>query len=104
MRRCNFDLTFESGSTLSDLTITQAAAKAALAKPAVYAIGDSTTNNNASGNISWGNRVGNGVAVPDTFSSFSNNGMAGRDSVNFYNQGRVETVLLSVCPGDYVNC
>lgn len=51
------DLTFESGSTLSDLTITQAAAKAALAKPAVYAIGDSTTNNNASGNISWGNRV-----------------------------------------------
>ena len=28
--------------------------------------------------------------------------MAGRDSVNFYNQGRVETVLLSVCPGDYV--
>ena len=41
-------------------------------------------NNNASGNISWGNRVGNGVAVPDTFSSFSNNGMAGRDSVNFY--------------------
>lgn len=96
------DLTFESGSTLSDLTITQAAAKAALAKPAVYAIGDSTTNNNASGNISWGNRVGNGVAVPDTFSSFSNNGMAGRDSVNFYNQGRVETVLLSVCPGDYV--
>lgn len=96
------DLTFESGSTLSDLTITQAAAKTALAKPAVYAIGDSTTNNNASGNISWGNRVGNGVAVPDTFSSFSNNGMAGRDSVNFYNQGRVETVLLSVCPGDYV--
>ncbi len=72
------DLTFESGSTLSDLIITQAAAKAALAKPAVYAIGDSTTNNNASGNISWGNRVGNGVAVPDTFSSFSNNGMAGR--------------------------
>ena len=28
--------------------------------------------------------------------------MAGRDSVNFYNQGRVEAVLLSVCPGDYV--
>ena len=28
--------------------------------------------------------------------------MAGRDSVNFYNEGRVEAVLLKVRPGDYV--
>lgn len=97
------DLTFPSGSTLTNLVVTQAAAKTKLEKPALYAIGDSTTNNNAEGNLSWGNAVsGNLVSVPETFSSFSNNGMAGRDSVSFYNQGRVESVLLNVCPGDYV--
>ncbi|MGN0164447.1 MAG: hypothetical protein ACI4EA_12860, partial [Candidatus Ornithomonoglobus sp.] len=97
------DLTFPVNSTVTTLSISQAAAKSPLTKPMVYAIGDSTTNNTASGACSWGNCVSNGyVAIPDCFSGFSNNGMAGRDSVNFYNQGRVETVLLSVCPGDYV--
>ncbi|MBQ8301765.1 MAG: hypothetical protein IJX57_07395, partial [Clostridia bacterium] len=96
------DLTFLSASTLTDLTITQDAAKTEQAKPSVYAIGDSTTSNTGNGARSWGNCVGVGVTLPEVFGSFSNNGMAGRDSVNFYNQGRVETVLLNVCPGDYV--
>ena len=97
------DLTFLKDSTLSTLSVSQAPSKSALDKPKVYAIGDSTTNNNANGAMSWGNCVANGkVAVPEVFSGFSNNGMAGRDSVNFYNQGRVEAVLLNVCPGDYV--
>lgn len=96
------DLTFPADAALKTLTITQAAQKEALTKPALYAIGDSTTNNTGNGAKSWGNCVGSGVTVPDVFSGFSNNGMAGRDSVNFYNQGRVEAVLLSVCPGDYV--
>ena len=97
------DLTFTSGSTLSNLTITQATAKTAQAKPSLYAIGDSTTNNTASGAKSWGNCLSDDLSMlPDVFGGFSNNGMAGRDSVSFYNQGRVETVLLNVCPGDYV--
>lgn len=96
------DLTFPSGATLSSIAITQDTAKTAQEKPSVYAIGDSTTNNTGNGAKSWGNCVNGGVVLPNSFSSFSNNGMAGRDSVSFYNQGRVETVLLSVCPGDYV--
>ncbi|MGM9937106.1 MAG: hypothetical protein ACI38A_07155, partial [Candidatus Ornithomonoglobus sp.] len=97
------DLTFPAASTVTTLAISQAAAKSPLTKPKVYVIGDSTTNNTANGACSWGNCVSNGyVAIPDCFSGFSNNGMAGRDSVSFYNEGRVETVLLNVCPGDYV--
>lgn len=97
------DLTFDASSVLKSLTITQMAKKVAQAKPSVYAIGDSTTNNTASGAKSWGNCVADkDVALPASFGAFSNNGMAGRDSVNYYNEGRVETVLLAVCPGDYV--
>jgi hypothetical protein len=105
------DLTFLADSQLSTLSISQAAAKSPLDKPKVYAIGDSTTSNSGaiSGDslgrsyCSWANSVANQTtALPDCFSGFSNNGMAGRDSVSFYNQARVETVLLNVNPGDYV--
>lgn len=96
------DLTFNAASSVSSLSIAQAPEKTERDKPAVFAIGDSTTSNNDSGNISWGNRVGSGSILPDVFSGFNNHGMAGRDSVNYYNQGRVEAVLLNVCPGDYV--
>ena len=99
------DLTFASGSTLSSLEIEQAAAKSAGDKPSIYAIGDSTTNNTGNGALSWGNYFTNNsttLLAETHFGGFSNNGMAGRDSVNFYNQARVETVLLAVRPGDYV--
>lgn len=105
------DLTFPAESSVSKIEISQTAAKTPLDKPKVYAVGDSTTaNSGAIANdpqgrsyCSWGNSVTNGTtAVPDTFSGFANHGMAGRDSVNFYNQGRMEAVLLSVNPGDYV--
>ncbi len=97
------DLTFPANSTVTTIEISQATAKTALEKPMIYAIGDSTTKNNASGALSWGNCVADGkVIVPSAFSGFANHGMAGRDSVNYYNQGRVETVLLAICPGDYV--
>ena len=96
------DLTFDANSNVSSITISQAAAKTELEKPALYAIGDSTTNSNNPG-YSWGNcAASNYVELPSVLSGFFNNGMAGRDSVNFYNQGRVENVLLSICPGDYV--
>ncbi len=97
------DLTFPADSTLSKLTITQLPQTAKRDKPMLYAIGDSTTNNNNNGGKSWGNWMAdNPNELPDALSAFSNNGMAGRDSVNFYNQGRVEAVLLAVAPGDYV--
>ena len=98
------DLTFLSGSTLSELTINQSPAKSPLSKPAVYAIGDSTTKNGAGDQRSWGEAAGAvlSASFSDTFSSFNNHGQAGRDSVNFYNQGRIENVLLAVNPGDYV--
>ena len=97
------DLTFPAASTVTSLEISQAAAKTALEKPMIYAIGDSTTKNNASGALSWGNCVADSkVIVPSVFGGFANHGMAGRDSVNYYNQGRVEEVLLAICPGDYV--
>lgn len=117
------DLTFEANSTLSTLSISQIPTKTALAKPMIYSIGDSTTKN--SGHYSnynsdkaaqaidptkwvdereyssWGNNVTEEM-IPDEFSGYVNHGMAGRDSVNYYNQARVEAVLLAICPGDYV--
>lgn len=98
------DLTFDADSSISTLSIAQAEAKTEREKPAVFAIGDSTTKSGKVNDAySWGECTEDGlVDVPEVFSTFSNNGMAGRDSVNFYNQGRVETVLLNVHPGDYV--
>ena len=98
------DLTFPADATLSSLSITQAEAKTKGAKPMIYAIGDSTTNNTGNGALSWGNYAANNVdsLKGEVFLGFANHGMAGRDSVNYYNQARVESVLLAVCPGDYV--
>lgn len=97
------DLTFPAASNVKSIVISQAAAKTELAKPMIYVIGDSTSNNTASGAKSWGNCVSDGlVQVPEVFSGFANHGMAGRDSVSYYNEGRLEAVLLAVCPGDYV--
>ncbi len=97
------DLTFAANSSVKQVVISQAPAKTKQAKPNLYAIGDSTTNNNAEGNISWGNVVGSAaVTLPDCFGSFTNRGKAGDNSVVYYNAGRAEEVLLALCPGDYV--
>ena len=99
------DVTFPAGSTVSNVVITKCAAKTALEKPMIYAIGDSTTKNkvSASAQISWGNVVAEGlVSLPEAFSGFANHGKAGDDSVVYYNNARVEAVLLNICPGDYV--
>lgn len=95
------DLTFASGSTLSEISISQDVAKSELSKPMLYAIGDSTTNSTSPG-FSWGNCIPGNVTVPDELSGFANHGKAGDDSVIYYNSGRVENVLLAICPGDYV--
>lgn len=97
------DLTFEEPANVKKIAITPIAPKAKNAKPAIYAIGDSTTKNGANGAASWGNCVENKwVKLPDTFSAFYNHAMAGRDSIQFYQQARLEAVLLAVAPGDYV--
>lgn len=95
------DLTFDAGTTLTSIAISQDAPKAEREKPMLYAIGDSTTNSTSPG-FSWGNCVPGVVAVPDSLMGFENHGKAGDDSVVYYNAGRVENVLLSICPGDYV--
>ena len=99
------DLTFPAASNVKSIVISQAAAKTALAKPYVYAIGDSTTNNVVveKGQKSWGNCVSEGlVQIPEVFGGFANHGKAGDDSVVYYNNARLEAVLLAICPGDYV--
>ena len=97
------DLTFSEPAEVKSVKITAEAEKKPNAKPALFVIGDSTAKNTANGACSWGNVVADGkVKLPDMFGSFSNNAMAGRDSVQFYNQARLETVLLNICPGDYV--
>lgn len=108
------DLTFAADSNVSSLVVSQDTAKVQQAKPSVYAIGDSTTKNSGhySGYdpatatdhreyASWGNCVVESM-YGDTFASFRNDGMAGRNSVQFYNEGRIESVLLAIAPGDYV--
>lgn len=97
------DLTFEEPANVKKITINKIEPNAKRAKPAIFAIGDSTTKNNANGANSWGNCVANKwVKLPETFGEFFNHGMAGRDSIQFYNQARLEAVLLAVAPGDYV--
>lgn len=99
------DLTFPAASKVKSIVISQAAAKEKLAKPYLYAIGDSTTNNLVveKGQKSWGNCVAEGlVQIPEVLGGFSNHGKAGDDSVVYYNNARLEAVLLSICPGDYV--
>ncbi|MBQ8300628.1 MAG: hypothetical protein IJX57_01500, partial [Clostridia bacterium] len=97
------DLKFDAASSITSLSIAQMAAKEEREKPAIFAIGDSTTKANMDGARSWGECVSDGdVTHSEAFSSFANHGMAGRDSDNFYYQCRIEAVLLSVCPGDYV--
>lgn len=117
------DLTFAANSTVSQITIRQAAPKKVGEKPALYSIGDSTTNNHGhySGYAddkkaqeldptkwvdereyaSWGNCVTEAM-YSEAFASYTNHGMAGRDSLNYYNQNRLEAVLLAIAPGDYV--
>lgn len=97
------DLTFPEGATVKTIEITALPAKKPNAKPALFTIGDSTAKNNAYGAFSWGNCLAAGkIKLPESFSSYSNNAMAGRDSAQYYYEGRLERVLLDICPGDYV--
>lgn len=97
------DLSFSGPAHVKSVRIKAEGGKKPNGKPALFVIGDSTARNTANGAKSWGNCVSEGlVPLPEKFGSFSNNAMAGRDSVQFYNQARLEKVLLDIRPGDYV--
>ena len=97
------DLTFAANSNITSLSIAQIARPEEREKPKIYAIGDSTTQNSDSGNLSWGSyTASNSSVVPSAFSSFSNNGKSGADSESFYTSRLIENILLDIHPGDYV--
>lgn len=97
------DLTFAENSSISSLAIAQIAAQESREKPKVYAIGDSTTQNSDFNALSWGSYLAlHAEKVPEAFSSFSNNGKSGANSISFYDRGLMETVLLDIHEGDYV--
>lgn len=91
--------TYNPTPLVEKLEITQIAEKKANTKPTVFAIGDSTTDNKGN---SWGNAGNSVIGNYTNLGSFSNHGKAGDDSVVYYNSGRVENILLAICPGDIV--
>lgn len=93
--------TFGEYSQITSFSISQMGAKQPLEKPSVYAMGDSTTNSGAE-YLSWGQVANPYFAQSDVFSGFFNHGKAGDDSVVYYNNNRVENILLAINPGDYV--
>lgn len=97
------DLTFAANSSISSLAIAQIAVQESREKPKVYAIGDSTTQNSDFNALSWGSYLAlHAEKVPEAFSSFSNNGKSGANSISFYDRGLMEAVLLDIHEGDYV--
>lgn len=97
------DITIPSGKELSKIEITKKPDEEKRTKPAVFAVGDSTTTNTEDGAMSWGDCIEQGkVTLPDNISKFYNCGIHGYDSVTYYNIGQMEYVLLNICPGDYV--
>lgn len=97
------DLTFAANSSISSLAIAQIAAQESREKPKVYAIGDSTTQNSDFGGLSWGSYMAlHSEKLPEAFSSFSNNGKSGANSISYYDRGLMEAILLDIHEGDYV--
>ncbi|MCH5209765.1 MAG: hypothetical protein J1F01_02250 [Oscillospiraceae bacterium] len=96
------DLTFAANSSVTSLSIAQIAPGESRDKPKIYAVGDSTTQNE-NGALSWGSYTArNASIVPERFSSFSNNGKSGANSISFYDNGLMEAILLDIREGDYV--
>ncbi|MCX7714136.1 MAG: hypothetical protein N2171_00170 [Clostridia bacterium] len=100
------DLNFSADSSgnkasVAYVEITKLADKTKSAKPAWYAIGDSTVGNNGS----WGYELAKALSTYDTNSTFSamyNYGKGSRNTTSYYNQGWLDAVLTSINPGDVV--
>lgn len=105
------DVTFSADSSVSSMVISQLPKNQPAPKPAVFAIGDSTTKNKGISaydtyqreQSSWGNQAeGHRELWSDTFSSFTNKGNAGKNVASYYRLGDLESILLAIAPGDYV--
>jgi rhamnogalacturonan acetylesterase len=77
-----------------------AAGSSALAKPALFIIGDSTVRNSTAGQQGWGDPL---VALFDPAKiEVSNRAIGGRSSRTFLTDGRWAAILAQLKPGDFV--
>lgn len=90
-------------AALNSLTITRQAPRLAGAEPTVYLAGDSTVQTYDP--IAWAPQAGWGQMI-DRFLgdgvNVANHAIGGRSSKNFISQGRLDEILRSVRPGDYL--
>lgn len=91
-----------AAANLAALTITPQAPREAGAEPTVFVTGDSTVqtyDDYWAPQAGWGQMLGrflsDGVTV-------DNHAIGGRSSKNFISQGRLDTVLRQIRPGDYL--
>lgn len=83
---------------VASMQITKLEERKAASTPALYIIGDSTGRNTAP-LFGWGQKIDG--FVKDKF-TVQNKAMAGRSSKKYYNEGRLNDILTSMNPGDYV--
>ncbi|MBN8880846.1 MAG: fibronectin type III domain-containing protein, partial [Salana multivorans] len=98
-------LTIEVGGTapkLNQLVITRLEDRTAGAKPTVWVTGDSTVQSYTSGyapQAGWGQMLDRFL---DDSVTVDNRAIGGRSAKNFISQGRLDEVLGSIRPGDYL--
>lgn len=98
-KRASKNSTITSGATaqIYSLAIKKNAQNTAAEKPSLYIIGDSTASNGSS-STSWGQVAQN---FTDVF-KIENRGTGGRTATGYYQEGRLDNILNTLCPGDYV--
>ncbi|PRZ09588.1 fibronectin type 3 domain-containing protein [Isoptericola sp. CG 20/1183] len=97
----NLDVT-GSAANLNALTITRADAREAGDQPTVFVTGDSTVQTY---DPYWAPQAGWGQMIERYLSDdvvVDNHAIGGRSSKNFISQGRLDTVLKQIKPGDYL--
>ena len=100
------DIMLKDGTTLAAVEITEVN-KTAAAKPDWWTIGDSTVQQNGS----WGYTIASTSTTdlskyPELaakISGFHNSGKAGEQHTNFYTNGRLNSILTQMNPGDVVS-
>jgi lysophospholipase L1-like esterase len=68
--------------------------------PTLYLIGDSTVNNTGKGQAGWGNIIAS--YFDTTRIKVRNNAKAGRSTRTFITEGRWETTIKAIQPGDFL--
>lgn len=91
-----------TAANINALVITKQAEREAGSKPAVYLAGDSTMQTY---NSYWEPQAGWGQMFPSFFSDaveIKNHSIGGRSSKSFIFQGRLDEILRTIRPGDYL--